>query len=281
MLLKEYKNNFIQTLSHWYDRAEAERFFYMALEELKGWKRVDLAMKPEECLTDDEKEQWDFVLLALRQQRPIQYIFGKAFFMGLEFAVNQNTLIPRPETEELVELIIAAHSGKKIKILDIGTGSGCIAISLAKMLPESEVWALDVSEGALATAQKNADANGVQVTFMQQDILALKQLPERFDVIVSNPPYVRELEKAEIKANVMEYEPHSALFVPDTNPLLFYKKIAKLALKNLTEGGMLYFEINQYLGPETRWMVENTGFTNVLLKKDLFGNNRIVSAVKP
>lgn len=278
MFIKQYKPIFIDALSPIYGIEEAESFFYIALEEINGLKRTAFIMNPEAMLSESELSQWNSVLSQLQTQRPIQYIFGKAYFYGLEFIVNENTLIPRPETEELVEWVI--HENKKrtgIKILDIGTGSGCIAISLAKNLPDATVYAIDVSEGALAVAKENAIANGVTVNFIQTDILSADNLPEQFDIIVSNPPYVRNLEKAEIKPNVLDFEPHLALFVEDTDPLIFYSKIAQLAKDNLMAGGKLYYEINQYLGSETVTLLEQTGFTNVLLRKDFVGNNRMIS----
>lgn len=278
MKLKDYRTYFIEKLTPVYDVMEAESFFAITLEELKSWKRTDLVLNPTTELSSAELEKWNDVLVQLEQQRPIQYIFGKAHFYGLEFAVNENTLIPRPETEELVEWII--HENKfrgKISVLDIGTGSGCIAISLAKNLPDANVFAIDVSAGALAMAKKNAESNTTEVTFWQKDILQTESLPQKFDVIVSNPPYVRNLEKAEIKQNVLEHEPHLALFVDDNDALIFYKKIALLALSSLTEMGKLYFEINQYLGNETVEILENYGFKNVALRKDIYGNDRMVS----
>ncbi|MEL1243940.1 peptide chain release factor N(5)-glutamine methyltransferase [Flavobacterium sp. DGU11] len=281
MKLKDYRTSFLEKLTPLYDAMEAESFFNIALEELKGWKRIDLAMNPDAVLKDDEIIQWNNVLEQLEKHKPIQYIFGRAHFYGLEFEVDENTLIPRPETEELVEWIIKENEYKgQIKILDIGTGSGCIAISLAKNLPDAEVFAIDVSEKALAVAKKNAGTNGVTVKFLLQDILEAVSLPDTFDIIVSNPPYVRELEKAEINPNVLEYEPHLALFVTDSDPLLFYRKIALLAKSGLTENGRLYFEINQYLGNETVEMLEEYKFSEVTLKKDIYGNDRMVSAIR-
>jgi release factor glutamine methyltransferase len=227
MKLKTYRTYFLEKLTPLYDAMEAESFFNIALGELKGWKRSDVAMNPDAVLSDEETVKWDDVLAELEKQKPIQYIFGRAHFYGLEFQVNENTLIPRPETEELVEWIVKENQHKgKIKILDIGTGSGCIAISLAKNLPMAQVSAIDVSEKALAIAEKNAEANGVTVNFVLKNILKAEGLPDTYDVVVSNPPYVRELEKAEIRPNVLEFEPHLALFVDDTDPLLFYRNIA-------------------------------------------------------
>lgn len=280
MKLKEYRNYFIEKLAPLYDGMEAESFFNITLEELKGWKRIDLAMQPDAVLSSEEIAKWNGVLEQLEEQRPIQYIFGKAHFYGLEFEVNENTLIPRPETEELVEWIVKENEFKgKITLLDIGTGSGCIAISLAKNLSDAAISAIDVSTEALAVAKRNALHNKTNVNFIHQDILAAETLPQTFDVIVSNPPYVRNLEKAEIKENVLQYEPHLALFVEDNDALLFYRKIALLAKANLAPNGKLYFEINQYLGTEMIDMLENFGFKNIVLKKDIYGNDRMIGCV--
>ena len=204
--------------------------------------------------------------------------------------MNENVLIPRPETEELVQLILVESQKSKVesfKILDIGTGSGCIPISLKKNLPSAEVFAIDVSKNALEVAQKNAEINGVEVNFTEANILLTdslalpthnSQLTTLFDIIVSNPPYVRNLEKAEINPNVLEFEPHLALFVEDNDALLFYRKITELAKNHLSENGKLYFEINQYLGKETVALVESYGFKKVQLLKDIYGNDRMISA---
>lgn len=279
MKLKDYRKYFTEQLSTLYDTAEAERFFIITLEELKGWNRSRLALNPDEELIPDEVKQWDEVLQNLKNQKPIQYIFGKAWFYGLEFRVNENTLIPRPETEELVEWIISENKNRQnITIIDIGTGSGCIAVSLAKNLPDAKVFAIDVSEQALEVARHNAKANGAKVTFIKEDILSVEALPQQFDIIVSNPPYVRHLEKAEIKENVLQYEPHLALFVEDDDALLFYRTIAQLGKSSLKKSGLLYFEINQYLGNETVKMLAGNHYKDIILKKDLFGNDRMVKA---
>ena len=186
-------------------------------------------------------------------------------------------LIPRPETEELVSWILSNHdSSTHLKILDIGTGSGCIAIALAKNLPNAQVFAIDVSEKALATAKNNADRNEVKVNFIKQDILNTENLEQSFDIIVSNPPYVRNLEKDEIKQNVLAHEPHLALFVEDQNALIFYDKIANLSQRHLNPNGQLYFEINQYLGKEMVQLLEQKGFSAIELRKDIYGNDRMV-----
>lgn len=262
---------------------EVERFFYIILEQFHKVKRIDLALHPEMEMTTTDLIRWKNVVAELKNQKPIQYILRETEFYGLRFLVNKNVLIPRPETEELVELIISNNrkieKSENRKILDIGTGSGCIAISLAKHLSNAQVFALDVSETALVVAKKNAEINVVKVTFLQKDILETVDLEQQFDIIVSNPPYVRILEKAEIKPNVLEYEPHLALFVEDNDALLFYRKIAQLAKKNLVENGQLYFEINQYLGKETMELLKDLGFKNIELKKDIYGNDRMISSV--
>ena len=193
-------------------------------------------------------------------------------------------MIPRPETEELVDWIIGSQKvegrNQRLKILDIGTGSGCIAILLAKNLPNAEVFALDVSEQALATAKRNAELNQVQVQFICQSILETEDLEHQFDIIVSNPPYVRHLEKQEIKKNVLDNEPHLALFVADNDALLFYRKIAQLAQKNLSPQGQLYFEINQYLGQEMVDLLHEMNFQNTALRKDIYGNDRMTRSTR-
>lgn len=278
MNIKEYRTQFIQELTPIYDAGEAESFFYLILEEKKQLKRIDLALHPDLVFSEEEIGVWNAVLEQLQQEIPIQYLLGKTSFYGLDFEVNTAVLIPRPETEELVEWILESQKSKpesqKVKILDIGTGSGCIAISLAKNLPDATVFALDVSEEALATAKKNAENNSVNVTFIHQNILETEDLLQQFDIIVSNPPYVRNLEKEEIKKNVLENEPHLALFVADNDALVFYKKIAQLAQKNLLPNGQLYFEINQYLGVEMKDLLEKMNFKNIELRKDIYGNDR-------
>lgn len=292
MNIKNYKTQFIQGLSSIYDAGEAESFFFLILEAKKQLKRIDLALNPDLTFFDEEIQLWNSILEQLKKEIPVQYLLGKTSFYGLEFEVNENVLIPRPETEELVDWIIqstkvevrgqklsfdsAQDDSRKIKILDIGTGSGCIAISLAKNIPNAQVFAIDVSEKALATAQKNAEINGVEVAFLEKNILEIEDLGQQFDIIVSNPPYVRELEKEEIKKNVLDNEPHLALFVDDNDALVFYRKIAELAQKNLSPNGQLFFEINQYLGKEMMELLEKMNFKNIELRKDIYGNDRMI-----
>lgn len=283
MLLKNYRTIFMQELSSLYDEYETESFFYIILEDFHKMKRVDLALNPTLELTSEMLQQWENVLAQLKEHRPIQYILGETEFYGLPFYVNENTLIPRQETEELVDWIIKENakntSDNEIKILDIGTGTGCIAISLAKNIPNAKVYAMDVSENALTVAQKNAERNQVKINFIHQSILETDDLSQTFDIIVSNPPYVRNLEKDEIKKNVLDFEPHLALFVEDDDALLFYRKITELATQNLSENGQLYFEINQYLGKEMIWLLEKYSFKNIELRKDIYGNDRMIRGV--
>ena len=291
MKIKEYRTQFIEELLPIYDAGEAESFFYLVLEEKQKLKRIDLALHPDLTFSDDEIQLWNSILEQLKLEIPVQYLLGKTSFYGLEFEVNENVLIPRPETEELVEWIIQstkveAGSTKleagspKVKILDIGTGSGCIAISLAKNIPNAQVFAIDVSEKALATAQKNAKINGVKVTFLLKNILKVDDLEQDFDIIVSNPPYVRELEKVEIKKNVLNNEPHLALFVDDNDALVFYRKIAELAQKNLSPNRQLFFEINQYLGKEMIDLLHKMNFTDIELRQDIYGNDRMIRGTR-
>lgn len=280
MKIRDYRAYFIQELTPICSAEEAESFFYIILEDLQQLKRVDLALNPDLSLSEEQLNQWNAYLAQLKLEIPVQYVLGKTNFFGLDFEVNPAVLIPRPETEELVDWIIESQKenskDQNLRIIDIGTGSGCIAISLAKNIPNAQVTALDVSVDALATAQKNAQNNKVDIAFKNQNILETNDLQERFDVIVSNPPYVRDLEKVEIKKNVLDYEPHLALFVENENALIFYKKIAELAQKNLKPNGFLFFEINQYLGREMIGMLEEMGFKNIILKKDIYGNDRMI-----
>jgi release factor glutamine methyltransferase len=297
MRIKEYRSHFIQELSPIYDEAEVESFFYLILEDKRKLKRIDLALQNDLGFSENEIQNWNIIVEQLKQEIPIQYILGETNFYGLNFEVNENVLIPRPETEELVDWIVGSEklevrsqklgvAGENLKVLDIGTGSGCIAISLAKNLQNFQVFAIDISEKAIETAERNADKNNVSIHFIKTDILKLNNLDElqtssfpvstKYDIIVSNPPYVRNLEKAEIKKNVLDNEPHLALFVDDNDALIFYKKIAELALKNLSKKGKLYFEINQYLGKETVELLTKMNFKNIELRKDIYGNDRMI-----
>ncbi|GAB1857749.1 peptide chain release factor N(5)-glutamine methyltransferase [Flavobacteriaceae bacterium MHTCC 0001] len=283
MKLKEIQQTFHEVLAEYYGKAEINAFFFLLTEAYYNIKRIDLAMHPE-FIT----ENTDIIFEALEQlkhQKPIQYILGKTEFFGLPFKVSRDVLIPRPETEELVSWILdEVNKNKPIRILDVGTGSGCIAVTLAKHLPNAAVFALDVSKDALKIAHENAKINSVDVTFVEADILrdsAIKFIPQilKFDIIVSNPPYVRHLEKDLMNPNVLRNEPHLALFVEDNDPLLFYNAITSFAIKHLKHNGQLFFEINEYLGKETVNSMKQRGFETIALKKDIFGKDRMVKAI--
>lgn len=288
MRLKDIQDIFHKELAEIYPKEEIDSFFFRCTEQFYDISRLTLALQPDFILTKEEESQLFEVLSDLKLEKPIQYSLGKTEFYGSTFFVNEDVLIPRPETEELVDRIIkeASNTNDSLAIVDIGTGSGCIAISLAKHLPNAVVYAIDVSENALTIAKQNAEANEVQIHFVQANILEVKSLVEtlssdnNLNIIVSNPPYVRELEKAEMKKNVLEYEPDLALFVEDSNPLVFYQKITELATNDLKIGGRLYFEINQYLGEEMITLLENHNFKNIQLTKDIFGADRMIQGVK-
>ena len=285
MILKEFKLFFNEALSAIYPKTEIDSFFFILMEEKLQMQRIDTVLKPNFLITEKNLIDLKTIVKRLQKEEPIQYIIGNTEFYGLPFLVDKNTLIPRPETEELVTWVldeIKVLTNNKItelSILDIGTGTGCIPISLAKNLTSLNISAIDISPEALLIAKQNAILNKVTIEFIELDILNAESLPQEYDVIISNPPYVRELEKVEIKNNVLENEPHLALFVADENPLIFYNKIADLAKQQLSENGMLFFEINQYLGKETLNMLVKKGFKNIQLKKDLFGNDRMIKCV--
>ncbi|WP_372473539.1 peptide chain release factor N(5)-glutamine methyltransferase [Capnocytophaga sp. ARDL2] len=276
MTVSEYKKKFIQELSPIYGQEETLSLYYWAMSE-KGFSKTDLILKENEEFVKEIENDLLAIINQLIAQKPLQYIFEKAYFFGYEFKVSPATLIPRTETEELVEWILQilrSQPHKKWKILDIGTGSGCIPITLKKEFPNATIHTIDISAEAIAIAKENAQHLQADIHFIHQDILQTETL-ETYDLIVSNPPYVRELEKAEIQKNVLEYEPHLALFVSNKDPLIFYRKITQLASKYLAENGYLFFEINQYLGKETVEMIQNY-FSAIELRKDLKGNERMV-----
>ncbi|WP_299890531.1 peptide chain release factor N(5)-glutamine methyltransferase [uncultured Lacinutrix sp.] len=286
MLLKDLQNIFHKELDVIYAKEEVASFFYMLVESFYNISRLQLALDTGITITKVEQDIVFQALDELKREIPIQYIIGETEFYGLPFKVNTHTLIPRPETEELVALIVGNYKNiEKLNVIDIGTGSGCIAVSLAKNIENAKVYALDISEEALKIAKQNAELNAVDITFIENSILDSHDfeidLVHKFDVIVSNPPYVRNLEKEEIKNNVLNNEPHLALFVDDNNPLIFYKAITEFAIEKLKPRGELYFEINEYLGNETKTLVESYGFNNVKVIKDMFGRDRMLIATKP
>ncbi|TVP44509.1 MAG: peptide chain release factor N(5)-glutamine methyltransferase [Mongoliibacter sp.] len=273
MRSREIFTSFSEKLIPLYGKNEAESLSLWLLEDFLGIRRKDLLENIEVVFIPEELEK---ALEALLEGKPIQYITGKAPFYGREFEVNPAVLIPRNETEELVHLIIKENKKVSLRILDIGTGSGCIPITLQLEILGSKVYGVDISETALELAQKNADLLGAFVTFQKLDILT-EEIPfQDLDIVVSNPPYVRHSEKSLMHRNVLDHEPHLALFVYDDDPLLFYRTIAGKAKKVLKPGGKLYFEINEAFGEETLKLMEDQGFTQVELHKDLNGRNRIL-----
>ncbi len=302
MFIKEFRNHFNKELLAVFPQTEIDSFFFLLIEKELGLQRIDVALNNQVSISEDTFKHLYNSLSRLKNQEPIQYILGETEFYGLPFKVTKDTLIPRPETEELVQWIINdSKKNASLSILEIGTGTGCIPIALAKNLPNSDITTIDISSKAIKIAKENAELNDVQINFIEQDILRATSLnvianemkqsqnsneiatsktprnDKQFDIIVSNPPYVRELEKKEIQPNVIENEPHLALFVDDENPLVFYKKIAELAKNHLTVNGVLYFEINQYLGNETLSLLTKKGFQTEL-RKDIFGNDRMTKS---
>ncbi|WP_249356231.1 peptide chain release factor N(5)-glutamine methyltransferase [Maribacter sp. ACAM166] len=281
VLLKEIKNIFHAELDVLYGKEEVSSFFYLLIEHYFDLERFVLAIQPE-LVIDKEQETFIFNALSeLKLEKPIQHIMGTTHFMELDFKVNKHVLIPRPETEELVRWILDdyEHTDKALKILDIGTGSGCIPISLVKNMPTTKVQAFDISLNALEIAHENAVTHDIAVDFFQADMLKMDR-EIKYDIIVSNPPYVRELEKAEIRNNVIDHEPGIALFVPDEDPLKFYVAIVKFAAKSLHTEGCLYLEINQYLGIEMKMLLKEYGFESIELRKDIYGNDRMLKGIK-
>ena len=269
-------------LAGYYPDAEASALAKMLLVEVLHFSTLELfGGKDKEVFKKDLDVLYE-MSRRLQNQEPIQYIIGKETFCGMPFVVNRHVLIPRPETQDLVEWIAEEdQQTNPCRLLDMGTGSGCIAISLAKKLPHVQMEAWDISGEALQVARQNALNNQVKVDFHQQDILSASPGIAEWNVIVSNPPYITNKEKAEMEANVLNWEPHTALFVPDHDPLLFYRKIAQLGMSMLVNGGALYFEINRAYGTETIAMLQALGYENIIIRKDRFNNERMIKATRP
>lgn len=270
-------------LSGFYPDQEAKSLLLKLIWHYFGISRMSMAVDPGYRLNESELLQLHFAVEELEKFRPIQYVLGFEMFGDLRFEVDSNVLIPRPETLQLVSVLTEFLSSKKFpRLLDIGTGSGCIAISLAKSIPEAEVFALDISTEALQCARRNADAHQMKIHFIEADILEMPEavLSDQFHAFVSNPPYVTNSEKHLIQPNVLNYEPHTALFVPDDDPLIFYRSIVKLAQKKLIKNGMLAFEINEKFGGEVRNLLTNTGFNQVEVLKDINGKDRFVTGLR-
>lgn len=270
-----------EALRNCYSESEAFSLAKMLLVEVFGFSTLELYGGKDREISEKGRGVLEDIMRRLQQNEPIQYIIGKETFCGLTFEVDKNVLIPRPETQELVEWIVEDYNASTgLRLLDIGTGSGCIAVVLAKFLQGAEVEAWDISEGALHVAQKNARRNDAHVVFRQLDVLKVAPESICLDVIVSNPPYITEKEMSDMEANVLEWEPASALFVPDDAPLLFYRKIAELGQTMLKQGGSLFFEINREYGRQTVQMLKELGYSRIELRKDFYGNDRMIKASK-
>ena len=263
------------------DAGESQAVARMMMKHYMNYDPVDIILRGDSVLPDFVPEKIESALARLKRNEPIQHVLGKAYFCGRDFTVTCHTLIPRPETEQLVDMIVDENKASDLQVLDIGTGSGCIAISLALAMKFARVTAIDISAEAIAVAETNAKDNKAKVDFIQADALHLTDLGcEPLDIVVSNPPYVCDSEKSFMEPNVLDYEPHAALFVPDDDPLRFYNSIAMYALRALKPGGRLYFEINRQFGNETAALLTRLGYENVVVTRDSFGNNRFVSATR-
>ncbi len=271
-----------------YDESELQQVIYLMLVDVIGLSRTDILLRKDDTLSESSVLRLSKYLDQLKSNKPLQYVLGYTWFSGLKFLVDENVLIPRPETEELIEWISShpdsyrySHLISPVSVVDIGAGSGCIAISLKNKFPESAVHAIDISKKAIDVARKNAELNFAEITFHEGDILSSdfqKSIFEKFDIIVSNPPYIRLAEMNNMSERVTMNEPHVALFVEDADPLIFYRSIADFAKTHLNRDGKLYFEINANLGKEVKDLLEESGFKNVELKKDMSGNDRLLMA---
>ena len=282
-LLREIKQQYQKELAAVYGEQEAGSLLNVLINHFFGLSRVDMSLKPDFRLSETEILKLHFAVKDLKKEKPVQYIIGEAEFIGLKLKVTPDVLIPRPETEEMVELIIKDSLDKeKLKILDIGTGSGCIALALKKKRLSFSITAVDVSEKALEVAKENAVLNELDVELKQVDILNEDSWETlgKFDLITSNPPYVTEDDKSLMKKNVTDFEPHLALFVTNEDPLLFYRVIADFAIDHLIRGGGLWFEINENLGDEVLRLLQEKGFNNIALHSDLYGKVRFASSVR-
>lgn len=268
-----------ESLNAYYPESEILGFTRIIIEYIFKTSYPQVLIEQKQ-FSDEDMIVFESTIERLKKYEPIQYVIGETEFFGLPFFVDQNVLIPRPETEELVELILQENPQSGLKILDIGTGSGAIAITLAKHLKNANMSAWDISDKALAVAQQNANTNQVVISFSEVNVLNACSSDKKFDIIVSNPPYILELEKEAMDKNVLDYEPHIALFVPDNKPLLFYDRIADIALENLNPNGKLYFEINRAKGKEIVQLLENKGFIEINIFQDLSRNDRMVRAHK-
>lgn len=268
-------------LSATYGAGEGAAMVRLIFHSLKGWNNTQLIINSDLPASPFVIGQINKILDRLEKQEPIQYILGEAYFYGMDLRVTPDVLIPRPETEELVDLIVKENDASDLRILDVGTGSGAIAIALARNLPFSVVSAIDISAEALKVAKQNAENLHAKIRFIHQDIFNFSPPEDSYDIIVSNPPYIDESEKSGMETNVLDYEPHKALFVPDDNPLIFYKRITLIAEQSLRHSGKLYFEINPLHAEQLKSYIMHRGFENVNLINDIHGKCRFISCIWP
>lgn len=267
-------------LKNYYPITEIESFISIIFEYLFDYSRIQIQLNIDKKVFFEDFEKITYIINKLKDYKPIQYILGETEFYDLKFYVNEDVLIPRPETEELVDLIIKENQNKSLNIIDIGTGSGCIAIALAKNMEKSKVAAVDISDKALKLTKKNSKLNKVTINTLHINILKHPEsIKDKFDIIVSNPPYVTNSEKKLMQKNVLDFEPHLALFVSDDNPLQFYRSIADFAVNHLNKGGKLYFEINEAYGEQVAFLLESKGFSDIIVQKDINNKDRIVRGI--
>lgn len=277
---RDVRKYYASLLSRLYDGREALCIIELLLEKYFGISRIDIALNDNLRLNESELLQINSSVKELLTGKPIQYLLGETEFCGLKFVVDENVLIPRPETAEIVERIIENSVGGE-KILDLGTGSGCIAVTLAKKIPEAAVTAIDISDGALSIARRNAEYSDAKVDFRRDDILNLHLgEDEQFDIIVSNPPYICESEKSQMHKNVKDFEPSEALFVHDCEPFIFYRAIFETAERHLKENGIIYLEINERFGAEMKSLASGYGFGEIMILKDFREKERCLTAKK-
>lgn len=268
-------------LARHYGEGEARAMTGLIFHHLKGWNATDLVINYDRMVSDYILDKINVIMDRLVKGEPLQYILGEARFYGMDFHVSPAVLIPRPETEELVDMIVKHNPGPDLRVLDVGTGSGAIAIALSRNLPFSKVTAIDISEDALVVARKNAAALHACIDFIHADVFTYEAASDSFDIIVSNPPYVAEGERKDMDSNVLDYEPAQALFVSDDRPLIYYSRISEIAIRSLVPGGRLYFEINPMFADSLRAMLESDGFVSVEIMEDISRRKRFASAVRP
>lgn len=279
--MKEIKDKYIQALTPLYDAREAEAIFRVVAEHLKGWSLTDMVIHADDKLSDESREEFETILRRLERYEPVQYVVGTAPFYGMDIAVEPGVLIPRPETAELVDIVVERNSDRAdLQVVDACCGSGCIACALSRNLPFSKVLAFDVAEKAVEVTRRNAAALRCPVTVERIDALKWDPAPDSIDILVSNPPYVDESERGIMSPNVVNYEPAEALFVPDNHPLVFYEALARAGMEGLKTGGQIYMEINPRHADAMVRLLERSGYGDVELRRDMHGKNRFITACK-